>query len=142
MNLTDKEIVKALECCIIDHLCNNCPLNNRRVDCLKIDQYAIDLINRLQAENERLKNAYKQCAWERDIFQEGMKEEIKKECSYLQLDINTIKIEAYKECIEKVKEELSLLRKECRKVLDNDGVFAIDRARKKVDNLLKEMVGE
>lgn len=94
--LTDKEIVKAFQLATIraEHpgfvLCGQ----------------MVDIINRLQAENERLKNAYKQVAWERDIFAEDTKEEIKKDCSYLMLDIKTIKSEAYKECIEKVKAEV------------------------------------
>jgi hypothetical protein len=49
-------------------------------------------INRLQAENERLQNAYKQCAWERDTFLDELK---------------TAKTEAYKECIEKINKNLS-----------------------------------
>jgi archaellum component FlaC len=44
-----------------------------------------------QAEIERMKNAYKQCAWERDVFSE---------------DINAIKSEAYRELAERVKEEI------------------------------------
>ena len=56
--------------------------------------------------------------------------------------IDSIKAEAYKECIEKVDKELSLIRRKCKNNLDDEGVFAIDRARKKVDNLLKEMVGD
>ena len=56
--LTDKEIVKALECCGSNaYLCGECPY--KRIDnCeLKLSADALDLINRLQAENERLKNA-------------------------------------------------------------------------------------
>ena len=58
-----------------------------------------------KAENERLKNAYKQCAWERDIFAEDMTQEIKKDCSYLMLDIKTIKAEAYKKFAKRSKEK-------------------------------------
>ena len=50
--------------------------------------------------------------------------------------------EAIKEFVERLKKELSLIKKECRKYLENDGVFAIDKARKKVDNIAKEMVGD
>ena len=89
-------------------------------------------LKKANAENERLKNAYKQCAWERDIFQEGMKEEIKKECSYLQLDINTIKIEAYKEFANELK---------CRthEISCNTAQVV---TRCDIDNLLKDLVGE
>lgn len=57
---TDAEIVKALECCISDKddVCLECPLQN---DCFanadgnsEVKELALDLINRLQAENESL----------------------------------------------------------------------------------------
>ena len=57
-------------------------------------------------------------------------------------EVDRAKAKAIKEFADLVKKELLLLRKECRKELDNDGVFAIDRARKKVDNLVKEKVGD
>lgn len=59
-NLTDNEIKKALECCVkslSSDSCNECPLNTTKEcdkDLLAIEKYALDLINRLQAENERL----------------------------------------------------------------------------------------
>ena len=134
--MTDNEIKKALECCIIDHTCNKCPLNKRRADCLKIEQYTLDLINRLQAEVKRLENHlamskkeikkcvthYKMACTERNEFLEQLK---------------TAKAEAYKECIEKVKEYIDtyehLACEECECVpISKDGL----------DNLLKEMVGE
>ena len=128
--LTDEEIVKALECCVKAPFCSDktdCPYKGVE-DCVKRHTLdAIDLINRLQEENERLRNAYKQCAWERDIFAEDMKEEIKKDCSYLMLDIKTIKAEAYKEFAERLKFIMyPSVKLEC----------------KDIDNLLKELVGE
>jgi hypothetical protein len=60
----------------------------------------------------------------------------------LRYDVKKIRAEARKEFAERLNNELSLIKKECRKFLDNDGVFAIDKARKKVDNLVKEMTGE
>ena len=154
--LTDTEIVKALECCIkSSHFgeCfkNDCPLVSEqgcKVGKETLYPYALDLINRKDAENERLQetideqdieiaqlykeidrwiNAYEQVAWKRDIFAEDMKEEIKKDCSYLMLDIKTIKAEAYKECIEKVKEK-------------NRSVGILRQGD--LDNLSKELVGE
>ena len=130
--LTDEEIVKALEYCYADeNNCKRCPY--MAVDkCHKVHtKDVLDLINRLKEENERLKNAYKQCAWERDIFAEDMKEEIKKDCSYLMLDIKTIKAEAYKEFAERLKEEATA---------DDDSTWWI--ANIDVDNLLKELVGD
>ena len=53
--LTDSEIVKALECCPKNIICGECPLCGKK-DCMnKLYINALDLINRLQAENERLR---------------------------------------------------------------------------------------
>ena len=132
-NLTDNEIKKALGRLSCKTL-NDCKLIND----------VLDLINRkeqenksLKAEVERLKNAYKQCAWERDIFAEDMTQEIKKDCSYLMLDIKTIKAEAYKECIKKVKE------KSCKmNMLNNNIVVKTDYqiSGESLDNLLNELL--
>ena len=126
--LTDKEIVKALEYCINNDECGtDCPcFSEQKNMCGNYNgllKQILDLINRLQAENERLQetideqdieiarlykeidrwiSAYEQAVRERDIFAEDMKEEIKKDCSYLMLDIKTIKTEAYKEFAEKL----------------------------------------
>jgi len=64
-----------------------------------------ETINRQEAEIERLKNAYKQCAWERDIFAEDYKEEIRKDISILQVDINKVKSKARKEFWDRLKKE-------------------------------------
>ena len=58
--LTVKEIVKALECCISGIPCykTKCPFKIKEIcgdDIKALEKYALDLINRLQAENERLK---------------------------------------------------------------------------------------
>lgn len=58
-NLTDNNIKKALECCSSQpqELCCNCPIDIRAIKggCITaLTTYALDLINRLQAENERL----------------------------------------------------------------------------------------
>lgn len=172
--LTDKEIVKALECCPDAYKCDDCECRGYcSKDFEDIMKYALDLINRLQGENERLNklaelgnmrandyrvmrdralkaekeverlgNAYKQCAWERDIFAEDMKEEIKKDCSYLMLDIKTIKEQAYKECIEKVEEII------CDNTYPDFDINhkAVNiwkpEAYKNINNLLKELVGD
>lgn len=53
---TDNEIKKALEC-RVKGKCPECPyFHSFPCDkCKKLDKDALDLINRLQAENERLK---------------------------------------------------------------------------------------
>ena len=144
--LTDKDIVKALGCCLqVCEDCNSCPAvtseHTTVWECKDaLSKQVLDLINRLQEENERLKNAYKQCAWERDIFAEDIKEEIKKDCSYLMLDIKTIKAEAYKECIEKVKEK-SQVEIYCDNQLP-EPIATYHITEDTLDNLLKEMIKE
>ena len=57
MGLTDSEIVKALECCSINKKCTGCYFNTHTTDdmCPRVlMRNTLDLINRLQAENERL----------------------------------------------------------------------------------------
>ena len=129
--LTDNEIVKALECCVTKGAkCTDCPafVKVDRSNCKKYFRGAIDIINRLQAENERLKNAYKQCAWERDTFTE-----IKKE--YIAKLIAKTKAEAYKEFADKLKLHAY---HEC----DITGYRYLVVQIEEIDNLLKELVGE
>jgi hypothetical protein len=53
--LTDEEIVKVLECCTERCLCcDECPLREDSWCSNKVLPMGIDLIKRLQAENERL----------------------------------------------------------------------------------------
>lgn len=47
--MTDKDIIKALECCANGY-CENCPFFPTREHCLSIDSLIIDLLNRQQAE--------------------------------------------------------------------------------------------
>ncbi|MBE7039113.1 MAG: hypothetical protein E7398_00110 [Ruminococcaceae bacterium] len=55
--MKDNEIIKALKCCR-DCKCKECPCYNKEIDgCKEIDEQDIlDLINRKQAEIERLKD--------------------------------------------------------------------------------------
>ena len=156
--LKDNEIIKALKCCnepVGNNACQKCPLYHSEERCSKkMLDLSLNLINRLQAENEkneniirladktietanaeieRLKNAYKQCAWERDIFAEDMTQEIKKDCSFLMLDIKTIKTEAYKECLKKFEKNI----KDVKVTLGQ--TWEIQNALKKT---LNELVGD
>ena len=59
--LTDSEIVKALECCTTNGAsCKDCPafVKVDRSNCKKYFRGALDLINRLQAENDRKDKIY------------------------------------------------------------------------------------
>lgn len=56
--LTDEQVVKALECCYgsAHDKCRNCPLENVAFCEEELQNLNLDLINRLKAENERLKD--------------------------------------------------------------------------------------
>ena len=117
--LTDSEIVKALECCkqeiddngVICGECKKCPNYDGKTGLCKEDlpTFTLDLINRLQAELRETR---------RDLLNEIVS---------LEYQLKTAKAEAYKECIEKVKKELS---------------FGKYITPEQLDNLLKEMIGE
>ena len=145
--MTDNEIIKALECCkkpVGSGACNYCPFDYQRekrltpsdksCTTLMFDS-ALDLINRLQAENERLQG--ENIALNRRaipssghilkvgnalLFAENQKD--------YDITINTIKSEAYKEFAERLKAIPSA---------DKD-VQEVFEAR--INNILKELVGD
>lgn len=118
--LTDSEIVKALECCCKGQLyqCNNCPLKiNGYSHCFDtLRKYTLDLINRLQAENERLKNC-----WKADVVR-GI--------------ITGAKAEAYKEFAERLKQ----LKYQSSDWSHGEHPFVVEESD--IDDTLYELVGE
>lgn len=57
--LTDNEIKKALECCKDEEVdCDKCPYNAKNKCVGVLLQNALDYINRLEVENERLQKYY------------------------------------------------------------------------------------
>lgn len=57
MNLTDEQIIKALECCAGDDGCNVCPMYKPSSECItELQGKVLDLINRQKAEIERLES--------------------------------------------------------------------------------------
>ena len=99
--LTDNEIIKALECCI-EGDCDNCHYDEQTACNEYMKQDALDLINRLQAENERLKEfATSKCAdcagctsWKCDCanIEAQSKAEAYKEFAYELMQIPDVKI--------------------------------------------------
>jgi hypothetical protein len=59
--MTDKEIIKALECCrdglLNPAFCKECPYYEKEICAVVSTNDALDLINRQQAEIERLSEA-------------------------------------------------------------------------------------
>ena len=137
--LTDKDIIKALPNMTYGgHYCAKCKYDNGKgndrcgLKGCKIARYALDLINRLQAENERLKEEI--CIQHKIIDERGVEVLRHDRCiRTLHEKLETAKAEAYKECIEKVR-KLAVGMHPCSdelRVFDND-----------LDNLLKELMGE
>lgn len=113
--MTDKEIIKALECCGNGEDCLNCPLQDDYADCNPLS-YAYDLINRQQAEIERLEKLSKDRA---DV-------NFEKIVGVVDRARADIKAEAIKEFAERL----------CEGRVSNDPVVIAVKAE------LKEMVGE
>ena len=124
--MTDKEIIKALECCgnVVTSTCKGCPYHiTHNANCVKALMHdALDLINRQQAEIEELKKV---------VIDDYASEYDSK-----------IRAEAIKEFAERLKTEFSQYQREYRNVLNDEGACAMIIAKKGVDNLVKEMVGE
>ena len=120
--LTDSEIVKALECCIESNSCSKCPFANIadiRICTSEMSKNSLDLINRLQAENEDFKFLY---------------ENLKVEHLETIKAIKYHKAEAYKEFAERLKNETFKIDY-CSSIYN---VVDVDD----IDNLVREMVGE
>lgn len=138
--LTDSEIVKALECCGCSaNVCDDCPITTALKDDCKCGEYlatnALDLINRLQAENERVETLNSDLVEIQDI-RKKVNLALIAENAELTTAYKTAKAEAYKEFAERLKTEYAkgmnwFKKKESYYVDVGD-----------IDNLLKELVGE
>lgn len=111
--LTDEEIVKALECCTKKGHCLECPYKIKGIDCISRERSEkdwLDLIHRLQSENEKFKT------------------ELRKEC------------EEHEEFTKKAKAEIERLKKEADKLSDHlsEKQNALLDLQDDFDNLLAE----
>jgi Tfp pilus assembly protein PilO len=134
--MTDKEIIKALECCKKDD-CDNCP-NNFGNCYANLAGYALDLINRKQAEIERLKEEKLQVVIPL------------KNCgnSFMVKDAKTIRAEAIKEFAERLNAQFSDMENQLpsdRKIIRINEVKSLmdwilhDITRKVIEKVAKEM---
>lgn len=59
MEMTESEIMKALECCskVVDEGCGECPMYEKDCNEVSLEKLALDLINRKNAEIERLEES-------------------------------------------------------------------------------------
>ena len=144
--MRDEEIIKALQCCSEPCAeCDECPLYCIGANCssFELQSYALDLINRQKAEIEKLKSENEILSRNADnAFQEGLNE-----CR--ELFEPEIKVEAYKEFAERLKEKVENVRKKyqrlCREQGEKEDEIIEIHCKgiiKLINNLLKEMVGE
>ena len=127
--LTDKEIIKVLECCINSDGCHACP-RTKYCDGFEHMQNALDLINRQQAEIERLTSKLDKRETELDRLTIYFDEEVEKK-------LETAKVEAVKEFITKHREIMLLF-------CDDDDQISLKVCEYDVNtkSILEEMVGE
>ena len=112
--MTDNEIIKALECCVVAGNCDKCPLDKIDGLCVRINlRNALDLINRQRAEIEFLKTELSNCEF------------LKKET---EIDLRNARAEAVKEFAERLKKAACYFYK----------AVPIDQ----IDSLVELMVGE
>ena len=166
--MTDNEIIKALEICCAERICRKCVYFGKKEFCIANNTPAVvDLINRQKAELEKFTKRQKPTGAsgykiengkvvfftnmlggyreEKENLEEVVKtlNELLQECyskdeiafalKCKTEELKTAKAEAYKECIEKVKEEINS---------HTYGVLHKTVINHKLDNLLKELVGE
>ena len=93
--MTDK-IIKALECCNGTMNCSQCPFSTDRNDCAKLEEHALDLIQRQQAEIEHLRDLTKK------IKAEAYKEALVKGQTTLQKKLPKVTMDRFEKNIKDV----------------------------------------
>ena len=141
--LTDAEIKKALNVCVgMQNDCGDCPLleySKASEECMnELMSNALNLINRLQAEKEELKIEVDFLRATKNLNQSEF-EELKIKLELKEVMLKLAKAEAYKECIEKVKETSDKTELVCSGALVRTDYTITE---KKLDNLARELVGE
>lgn len=140
--MTDKQIIQALNTATnVDGLqicCIDYENNPKNVIYLSIKSDILDLINRQQAEIERLKNCVKSEDEVMDIAKRTM-EPLVKEITREQIDIavKLAKTEAIKEFAERLKDDSWFTD-----LFDRNDYPVRAVTKEDIDNLVKEMVGD
>ena len=133
--LTDNEIKKALECCVKNKGCDDCPLYAKE-SCFVVEGKAIlDLLNRQKAEIERLNGECANCPMleakrkKESCLIEQIKDWQKGYCE-LKQKLKTTKSEAIKEFAERLKEKADKYGLKYWATIED------------IDNLVKEMTND
>ena len=122
--MTDEEIIKALECCADEDMgCEVCPYWAKGCT---VEKDTIDLINRQQAEIERLKE-------ENKFHRKTITENAQRALEVTIEEVENAKAEAIKDFAERLKDVPSLIIAGQKHYVIVESYF---------DNLVKEMVGE
>ena len=102
--MTEREIIKGLECCYTGHGCKDCPYYCGNEDCPELlIKDALDLINRQNAEIERWKKKAN-TPFAKVTFDRNKLQEMVDECAKnIEIDINLAKSEAIKEFAKELK---------------------------------------
>ena len=150
-DMTDNEIIKALELCCVDddkwedEICFNCPMNLDGDCTVSLRKYSLDLINRQKAEKETMQ-AYIDYLRKDNKHQKAEIEMLQK---HIQEGIDLAKqipemlalaqAEAIKEFAERYKEHIKSFTGK----FDEDGFYvSLQAVLSAVDFIKKEMVGD
>ena len=134
--MTDNEIVKALECCCgIEHDCDKCPYeeNDECGELNSILKDALDLINRLQAENERLNFVRTRDA---QRYDQKISDQAHTNC--ILIDLHSKAIKEVKELEEKLKTAKAEAYKEFAEIM-TERFIGIPLVVHRIGNILKEL---
>lgn len=109
--MNDSEIIKALECCLVLHKCEECPCDfdaNGKTLCNDLGLKILDLINRQQAMIEELleENRIYKAA---NMLISRQRDERDKEIECLESELQTVRFEAVREFAESLKRKSELV---------------------------------
>lgn len=140
--MTDKEIIKALECCdVTSGNCANCPSKyRRRSDCIRIlTRDTIELINRQQAKIEHLVEVNKMVIEPKtaETEDEVLKRLLTQRVEFIpnSQDVEDIKKEAVREFADRLKSK-------CRDSVGLDDYRMTVVTKSDINNLVSEMFPE
>ena len=133
---TNEDIISSLKIIATTRNCNECRIRNCEWGTCNCEQItanaALDLINRQNAEIERLESANDEKFRQWDMLAEKSKQHY---ADLYNEAKDILKAEAYKECIEKVKEKASKTEYVCSGVLVKTDYTITE---KELDNIIKE----
>ena len=140
--MTDNEIIKALECCSNAEPCANCPYQ-KQCDETDLAEIALDLINRQQAEIERLQKSIELMKGSKCVY--SYDGETLEYCTCSPCPVSKTKDQIKAEAVKEFAERLIKSSSSC-VMVDGDreipGTKSYTIPETGIDNLVKEMVGE